>query len=89
MCWYIPRKAAEMARLADYFIVVGYDQEKAGKCVEVWSENRAAEVLDCCPGRHTLTHTLPPCVDAFSFTLATQLPSTESVGHFCIFKFND
>lgn len=31
MCWHISGKAAEMARLADYFIVVGYDQEKAGK----------------------------------------------------------
>lgn len=24
-------KAADMARLADYFVVVGYDQEKSGK----------------------------------------------------------
>lgn len=31
LCWYITGKAADMARLADYFIVVGYDQEKAGK----------------------------------------------------------
>lgn len=33
MCWYISGKAADMARFADYFIVVGYDQEKAGKFV--------------------------------------------------------
>lgn len=31
LCWHISGKAADMARLADYFIVVGYDQEKAGK----------------------------------------------------------
>lgn len=31
MCWYISGKATDMARLADYFVVVGYDQEKAGK----------------------------------------------------------
>lgn len=30
--WYTSGKAAGMARLADYFIVVGYDKEKAGKC---------------------------------------------------------
>lgn len=33
LCWYISGKAADMARFADYFIVVGNDQEKAGKFV--------------------------------------------------------
>lgn len=32
LCWVFSAKAADMARLADYFVVVGYDQEKAGKC---------------------------------------------------------
>lgn len=31
LCWHISGKTADMARLGDYFIVVGYDQEKAGK----------------------------------------------------------
>lgn len=42
MCCYMSGKATDMARLADYFIVVGYDQEKAGKCVAV--AGRAAEL---------------------------------------------
>lgn len=64
-----------MARLADYFIVVGYDQEKAGKF-----GGGAARRLNC--EAEVYVQAVSQCVvmlmlDSFalSYTLATQLPS--------------
>lgn len=51
LCWYITGKAADMARLADYFIVVGYDQEKAGK---FGSEATRLRSWGLCPGRQSV-----------------------------------
>lgn len=50
LCWFFSAKAADMARLADYFVVVGYDQEKAGK----WGGGAARRSEVCCPGRQSV-----------------------------------
>lgn len=71
-----------MARLADYFIVVGYDQEKAGKFSGGAARrlNCGAEV--CCSGQCVML-----MLDSFalSFTLATQLPG--ETGNTFLFSF--
>lgn len=43
-----------MARLADYFIVVGYDQEKAGKFGGGAARRVNCEAEVCCPGRQSV-----------------------------------
>lgn len=50
LCWVFSAKAADMARLADYFVVVGYDQEKAGK----WGAGAARGSEVYCPGRQSV-----------------------------------
>lgn len=63
-----------MARLADYFIVVGYDQEKAGKSVGGAARrlNREAEVWVQAVSQCVMMLMLDS--SALSLTLATQLP---------------
>lgn len=43
-----------MARLADYFIVVGYDQEKAGKFGGEGSSQIGLRSWGLCPGRQSV-----------------------------------
>lgn len=78
LCWYNSGKAANMARLADYFIVVGYDHEKAGKfgCVQLsdWG---------LCPGRQSVVVMLM----LHSLKLATRLG--EYWKHFLFFSLTD
>lgn len=45
----ISGKAADMARLADYFIVVGYDQEKAGKSGWLRGADVRVQAASQCP----------------------------------------
>lgn len=54
MCWYISGKAADMARFADYFIVVGYDQEKAGKFGGGGGSQIELRSWGLCPGRQSV-----------------------------------
>lgn len=71
-----------MARFADYFIVVGYDQEKAGKFL-------AAGRLS---GAEVCVQAVSQCVmmlmlDSFALSLATQLPG-ETGNTFCFYTNN-
>lgn len=62
-----------MARLADYFIVVGYDQEKSGKCGGGAARRFNCEAEVCVQAVSQCVMVLMLDSFALSFTLATQL----------------
>lgn len=55
LCWHISGKTADMARLGDYFIVVGYDQEKAGKFGRRGGSRTAVRGWCSRPGRQSVS----------------------------------
>ena len=70
-----------MARLADYFIVVGYDQEKAGK----FGGRLSCEAEVCVQAVTQCVMMLMLHSSALSFTLAAQLPGRRDWEHFSLF----
>lgn len=87
LCWYISGKAADMARLADYFIVVGYDQEKAGKFGGGAARRLKCKAVVCVQAVQSVC-VMMLMLDSFvlSFTLATQ--ATRRVWEHFLFFFS-